>query len=118
MNFWKALMADPLGPDPTPVEPTLQKVKAIDVKPYRWAVWCTIEGNPKPFANDIVSRRWSEDGAHIWFMLDTHNFLNAQFDEVLELVPLNCSKMSPDLLARIDAEDAQRMAVGREPARR
>ena len=70
-----------------PDEPKQVKVRAIDVLPYHWGQWCSIDGGP-PFVNDIVSRRWSDDGEHIYFMLDSHNFLKAVPDEELELVPL------------------------------
>jgi hypothetical protein len=74
--------------------PAGQKVRAIDVRPYQWAIWCTVadhfgpDGKLKPFANEIEGRKWSDDGQSIWFMLGTHNFYNAKPDDVLELVPI------------------------------
>lgn len=68
--------------------PETKKVKARDVKPYEWALWCSIMGS-EPFANDIVSVHPSECGAYLWFMLDSHNFLKATPDEELELIPLS-----------------------------
>lgn len=71
-------------------KPETKKVKAIDVIPFRWALWCTIEDG-EPFLNVIVARRWFEPDepgpARIGFMLDSHNFLIAFADEKLELVP-------------------------------
>ena len=68
--------------------PDAVKIKAIDVELYRYALWCTVGGS-KPLLNDIVCRRWSEDGSEIVFMLETHNFMTALPDEELELVPVN-----------------------------
>ena len=86
------------------------RVKAIDVIPYRWSLWCTVGDCPDPFANEIVRRRWSEDGQHIWFMLESHNFLKAAPDDELELVPIRKGAYSEDFLARTAAEDAARIA--------
>lgn len=69
------------------IKPEVVRVRAGDVEPYEWALWCRVEGG-EPFANQIVGRRVSEDGAHLWFMLDSHNFLRTTPDEVLELIPL------------------------------
>jgi hypothetical protein len=69
--------------------PAMQNVRAIDVRPYEWGIWCTVEGSPKPFTNVIEMRKWSEDGQSIWFMLGTHNFHNAKPDDILTLVPLS-----------------------------
>lgn len=52
--------------------PAMQKVRAIDVRPYQWALWCTVAGIPQPFANEIEHRQWIEDGQSIWFGLGTH----------------------------------------------
>jgi hypothetical protein len=67
-------------------EPEVRPVLARDVVPYHWALWCSIEDG-KPFANTICAVRWTEDRRHLWFMLDSHNFLKAAPDEVLELIP-------------------------------
>ncbi len=95
--------------------PELVKVKAIDVKPDRWAEWCSVGGGA-PYANVICHRRWSEDGKSIWFMLESHNFLNALPDEVLELVPYRSAYTTDERLAESDAADEVRMAV-RPPAK-
>lgn len=84
-------------------KPETQRVKAIDVKPGYWALWCSIEDG-KPFANTITNRRWSEDGTKIWFMLDSHNFISAKAEEELELVPRS-PDVKADLQAAWDAED-------------
>jgi hypothetical protein len=88
----------------TAPEPKTEKVRAIDVKPYRWALWCTVEGSSKPFANEICIRKWSDDGEKIIFMLDSHNFLFARPDEELELIPI------PNPSFTKDEEDEKRMA--------
>jgi len=91
--------------DPTP---EMQKVRAIDVRPYRWGIWCTVGDNPKPFTNAIESRRWSDDGQTIWFMLGTHNYHNARPDEELTLVPMEESRYVD--YSREEAEHAQFLA--------
>jgi len=91
--------------DPTPA---MQKVHAIDVRPYRWGIWCRVGDNPKPFTNAIESRRWSDDGQTIWFMLGTHNFHNARPDEELTLVPMEESRYVD--YSREEAEHAQFLA--------
>ncbi len=81
--------SDPPMPDNSTAEVTGEttqvRKRAIDVTPYEHAIWCTV-GDSKPYANTIVSRRWSEDGAKIWFMLDSHNFLSAAPDEEIDVV--------------------------------
>ncbi len=67
--------------------PQMEKVLARDVKPYEWALWCSI-ADGEPFANDIVSSHPSECGTHLWLMLDSHHFIRAEPDEELELIPL------------------------------
>lgn len=66
-------------------KPETVKVRARDVKPYHYAIWCSI-GDGKPFANDIVSMRWSEDGKSIWFMLESHNFDCVKPDDIIDLI--------------------------------
>jgi len=84
-------------------KPKLEKVRAIDVVPYRWALWCTVGGS-KPFANDIVHMRWSDDGRRIHFGLDSHNFYSAAPDDELELVPVEPSDYGRESGARMHAE--------------
>lgn len=67
--------------------PATEKVMARDVRAGAWAVWCTAEGYPGPFANEIVHVSWMDDG-RVSFMLGTHNFLTAAPDELVELVPI------------------------------
>lgn len=64
------------------------KIKARDAKPKLYALWCTVEGHPSPFANDIEAIRWSDDGEHLWFLLGTHNFYKVRPDEEVDLIPL------------------------------
>jgi hypothetical protein len=89
--------------------PTTVLVKAIDVKPHRYALWCTI-ADSKPFANEIVHRQWSEDGARIWFGLDSQNVLDAEPDEMLELVEWDSRFYSAAFLADADREDELMMS--------
>jgi hypothetical protein len=90
-------------------------MKAIDVVPHRWAVWCAVEDG-EPFANEIVTRSWSEDGEHIWFMLETHNMIKARHNEDLEVVPYEDRYRTEALLAESDERDRRRMAMRPRPA--
>jgi hypothetical protein len=76
-------------------EPETKQIRARDVAPFFWAQWCSVGGG-EPFANAIVGVRWSEDGKHLWFMLESHNFMKVDPDEMLELVPLTPSKYRRD----------------------
>lgn len=89
--------------------PPTVMVKAIDVKPYRYAQWCSI-GDGEPFANDIGPRRWSDDGEYIWFMLESYNFFKARPDEILELIPFEDRYRPEESLAASDKRDAEIMA--------
>ena len=75
-------------------EPEFVNVLGIDVIPYQYAVWCSIRDG-EPFANPIVSRRWSDDGEFIWFMLDSHNFAKCKPDEVMGHVVRHLTKYTP-----------------------
>ena len=66
--------------------PASVRVKARDVKPYLYGLWCSIAGGP-PFSNTICSVQWSRDGEHLFFGLDSHNFYKAHPDEEIELIP-------------------------------
>ena len=91
--------------------PKMVKLKALDVKPHHFALWCRIEDG-EPFENEIVSRRWSDDGQKITFMLGTHNFFFASPDEEVELVPIPRSpNVSEQTLAMREARDAAAMRV-------
>lgn len=70
-------------------DPDEIELRALDVIPYRFGMWCTIAGS-MPFVNPIVHRSWSEDGECIWLMLDSHNFQQAKPDAMLKVVPLEC----------------------------
>lgn len=71
--------------------PETKRIKARDVRPYHWGIWCTVGDDPKPFVNSIEGRSWSDDGSKIWFMLGTHNFHCAAPDEELDLVAVEAS---------------------------
>ena len=78
-----------------PKEPETKKVRAIDVRPYEWGVWCTVGDDKRPFVNRIEHRAWSDDGLSIWFGLETHNSKNAEPDEEIDLVPLVRPEFAP-----------------------
>ena len=84
-------------------EPQTVKVRAVDVKPGRYALWCSIEGG-EPFANEICLRRWSEDKSQIIFMLETHNFIFTEPDEEMNLIEL-----PPRDFTRLDEHDRAHM---------
>lgn len=88
--------------------PTIIQVRAIDVKPNHYGIWCSIAGR-KPFINPIVLRRWSEDGQQISFMLDSHNFQFCKWDEMMDVVPYEMYPKNKKLLAECDARDAEDM---------
>ena len=68
-------------------KPATVQIKARDVKPYHYRLWCSIMDG-EPFANEIVGVCRTDDGEHLTFMLDSHNFMcNLDPDEELELVP-------------------------------
>lgn len=68
-------------------EPVFVTLKARDVKPYHYGVWCSIEDN-EPFANTICYIRWSDDGKYLWFGLDSHNTMKVEPDEEVEVIPV------------------------------
>lgn len=91
--------------------PTPVRLKAIDIVPYRYGVWCAVEDG-EPFANEVVVRSWAEDGEHIWFMLETHNTLKARADEEIEVVELPPDKyVTPERRAEREERDRRRMAM-------
>ena len=72
-------------------------IPAREVVPYRYGVLYSIDGGvghrvegdrPDHFVNQIVRIKWSEDGEHLWFGLDSHNTMKVRPDEALELVPM------------------------------
>jgi hypothetical protein len=96
------------------MEPPSEQVKAIDVLPFHWALWCSI-ADGKPFANDIVAVRWTEDDQRLRFMLDTHNFIFALPDEEMTLIRCDVSKMSPTRTHAIQQEHEKLVASRRTP---
>lgn len=69
------------------IEPVTEKVRARDVKPYHYGIWCTVGGG-QPFNNVICGVRWSDDGARLWFNLESYNSYDVDPDEEIELIPL------------------------------
>lgn len=68
---------------------TMEKIvqkRALDVTPHNHALWCSVGGDSEPFANAIDSRQWSQDGARIIFLLDTHNSFSAKPDELIDVI--------------------------------
>jgi hypothetical protein len=74
---------------------------AIQVRPYRYAVPCTVAG--MPCLNTVVHRRWRDDG-RISVMLDTHNFDVWAPDEIVRVVPQAAPYRSAESWAKLDAE--------------
>ena len=70
--------------------PPTVTIKARDVKPYHFGMWCTVGGG-RPLVNEIVVVCWTDDGKRIKFMLGSHNFWFGDPDEVLDLVPIEPS---------------------------
>jgi hypothetical protein len=68
--------------------PEVESVRARDVQPYVWGIWCEVEGIKEPFVNTIMSVKWSDDGERIFFGLETHNFDSRKPEEEIELVPI------------------------------
>lgn len=91
-------------------EPPQVRKRALDVTPLEHGIWCSIEGGA-PFVNTIVLRRWSEDGARVVFMLDSHNFYFAAPDEEIEVVERVEPLYSGELLADCLRRDAEQMKV-------
>lgn len=72
-------------PATEPESPPTVAVRARDIKPYHYALWCAIEDG-RPFPNEIVGVKWSEDGAKVVLWLDSHNVYFVGPDEVLDLI--------------------------------
>lgn len=87
-------------------EPATVKVKAIDCKPGHWALWFAFKDG-EPFLNPVGPRKWSDDGEHIVFMLDSFHFFKATPDELLELVPH--FPLPAEIVAKEHARDAEVM---------
>lgn len=87
-------------------EPKYVKIKARDILPYRYAVWCTVGGS-EPHANEIVHRRVDEDGK-IWFGLDSHNFDGPYDpdDEPTCIISYE-GRYGAEFLAKVDADEAR-----------
>lgn len=87
-------------------EPKQVKMRAVDVVPFLYGIWCTIEGG-EPFVNDIVYERWSEDTpGEIIFGLDSHNSDFRMADEEIEVVPLELNEYRKGNRERYIAEHA------------
>jgi len=84
--------------------------KALDVTPYEHGIWCSI-ADGQPFVNTIVLRKWSEDGAKVVFMLDSHNFLTAAPEEEIEVVVKENPFYNPAFQEECLRKDAERMRV-------
>lgn len=65
--------------------PATVQVRARDVKPYHYALWCSV--GSAPFANEIAVVAWAEDG-RVEMMLESHNFVFEAPDVVLDLIPI------------------------------
>jgi hypothetical protein len=67
-------------------EPIFLTMRAREVKPYHYAMWTSTGG--EPFANCICGVKWSEDGAHLWFMLESRNYYKTEADALIEVVDM------------------------------
>lgn len=90
-------------------EPTQITMKAIDVVPHKYGLWCSV-GNGEPYVNPFCHRKWSEDGESIWFMLESHNFYNAKPDEDMKVVERELSDWELSTWSSLSAKDAEEMA--------
>ena len=85
--------------------PTIVKKRAIDVTPCHHSIWCSVAGS-RLFANEIVSRKWTDDEKRIVFMLDSFNFMFAEPDELMDVVETAPSPwMSAEMLAKKATEN-------------
>jgi len=67
--------------------PLRVRKRAIDVTPHYHGIYCTVAGG-EPHVNQIVLRRWSEDGKEIVFMLESHNFYFSEPEASMLVVEL------------------------------
>ncbi len=88
--------------------PVIVEKPARDVVPYFHGIWCSIGGR-RPFVNEIVGRKWSDDGSEIWFMLDSHNFYSAKPDQMMRVVEIK-PYLDKELLDNSLLEDAKIMS--------
>ena len=61
------------------------------------------EGTP-PTNVDICHAKWSEDGEHIWFMLETHNFYKARPDDDVDVITFEPHKYYADQREHLEAQ--------------
>ena len=88
-------------------EQDIIKKNAIDITPYEYLYPCILVD--KYAEIEIVSRKWSDDGNKIWFMLDTHNFVSAEPDEELEVIPFRPKYCTDKFLEDVRRKDKERM---------
>lgn len=96
-------------------EPVQVKKRAVDIVPYHYGIWCTVEGGA-PFTNHIVGVSWSDEGDALWFMLDSHNFLKAAPTEEIEVVPLAPETSSWHAATLARAIEDHRATIAKRPA--
>ena len=68
-------------------EPHIIRMRARDVEPYYFGLWCRIDGS-EPFINEIVRRTVTDDGKIKW-MMDSFNFDFHDPDELVDVVPIS-----------------------------
>lgn len=95
-------------------EPIIVQKRGIDVTPYLHGIYCTIAGG-RPFVNEIVHRKWSEDGSRIWMMLESHNFYDCGPEDIIDVVELKPG-YGAAFLEKSLAKDAEWMAKRPSPA--
>ena len=65
--------------------PSFERVRAMDVKPYRWALWTSFGDESQAFLNEIVGRVWSRDGESLILILESHNSFLVHPDEKIRV---------------------------------
>jgi hypothetical protein len=69
-----------MKPEPKPVT-----IRAVDVIPYKHALWYSVAGVDGPFWNDVVGKAWSKDGTTVIILLESFNSMFRAPDTELEL---------------------------------
>lgn len=100
-------MTEEQQPDPEIIE-----VRGIDVIPYEYGLWCSI-GSGEPFVNEIVGRRWTDDGQRISAMLESHNFTSFVPDEMVRVVRMPADSWRPKCRKLTDSNNLNAEAYSR-----
>lgn len=90
------------------MSPTVRK-RGIDITPYFHALPCTFE-EAGYAEEEIVIRRWCDDGQHIMLMLDCHVSYKVHADEWVDVVELEPKFKDAQWFIEAMARDAEKMA--------